>query len=127
MPINLTKLYQPEYDRLLATIRRVGLAVDQWSGPEFKARRNRSGGNTRARLAGKANLCQVVVYIRPCRTLADIYETMAHELAHVLTWEEAEDHGPAFRAVRRAIVVSHWPGIRPWRHIAKPGKSYAYM
>jgi hypothetical protein len=51
---------------------------------------------------------------------------MLHELTHVLTWDEKIDHGPEFRATRKALAHTHWPGVA-WEPITTPGRKYAYQ
>ena len=69
---------------------------------------------------------RVALVIGVDASLADVHQTLAHELAHVITHDEKEDHGPEFRAKLRQLVRARWPGIEPWRETNVPGAQAAY-
>lgn len=122
MSVSLTGLYLPEYTRIIEAAHSAGLADPRWYGPEFKARRARSG-NPAGRIYG---VYRVVVYVRPHTKLVSIYETMVHEVAHALTMSEAIDHGPKFREERWRLMRARWPGLE-WKPVYHPGKQGAYL
>jgi len=120
---SLTAEHQPEYDRIVQTIISLGLACAGWRGPELKVRRDKRRGPS-----GRGCPMRVTLYLRPdIWSLGDLHQTMAHELAHVLTHDEEEDHGPRFRQVLRQIVRAHWPNIEPWCEVHAPGAAPAYL
>jgi hypothetical protein len=119
--VSLTKLLQPEYDRLVQTIIALGWAHPAWRGPEFKARRRASHG-----LSGSGCPMRVAIVVGVGVRLPDILQLIAHEFTHVITHDETIDHGPEFRAKLRELVRAHWPGIEPWRETDLPGAQAAY-
>lgn len=106
----LLRRYRPELQRLVQTAISLGLACPAWQGPsEFRIRRDKGYD-----AGGRAYCWGIYITMgRHCRE-GRILQVIAHELAHLLPWNVADQHGRVFRETLRALVKANWPGIPAW-------------
>lgn len=125
---SLTKLFQPEYKKLLAEVYALGWAHLEWE-PFFRSRWRRRWCGATGHCLGNSKskiVWEVCLYIGRRTTLGDALETLAHEVAHAVTVDETVDHGPRFQAALRLIVRKRWPLIGEWEPAQFPGKTSTY-